>query len=31
MDKYMKAWNEVNSTYIRRVQQELGNQTITNA
>ncbi|KAK4242613.1 Tim10/DDP family zinc finger-domain-containing protein [Achaetomium macrosporum] len=31
MDKYMKAWNEVNSAYIRRVQQELSNQTISNA
>jgi import inner membrane translocase subunit TIM13 len=26
MEKYMAAWNEVNATYIRRIQQEIGNQ-----
>lgn len=31
MEKYMAAWNEVNATYIRRIQQEIGNQTISNA
>ncbi|KAL2126848.1 hypothetical protein VTI74DRAFT_135 [Chaetomium olivicolor] len=30
MEKYMAAWNEVNATYIRRIQQEVGNQTISN-
>ncbi|KAK3296018.1 Tim10/DDP family zinc finger-domain-containing protein [Chaetomium fimeti] len=30
MEKYMAAWNEVNSTYIRRIQQEIGNQGLSN-
>ncbi len=30
MEKYMAAWNEVNSTYIRRIQQEIGNNTLSN-
>ncbi len=30
MEKYMAAWNEVNATYIRRIQQEIGNQSIAN-
>ncbi|KAK1777850.1 Tim10/DDP family zinc finger-domain-containing protein [Copromyces sp. CBS 386.78] len=25
-EKYMAAWNVVNSTYLRRIQQEMGNQ-----
>ncbi|KAK4123728.1 hypothetical protein N657DRAFT_572890 [Parathielavia appendiculata] len=29
MEKYMAAWNEVNAAYIRRLQQEVGNQTIS--
>ncbi|KAK4106600.1 hypothetical protein N658DRAFT_563397 [Parathielavia hyrcaniae] len=28
MEKYMAAWNQVNLTYIRRIQQEVGNQAI---
>ncbi|AEO69341.1 uncharacterized protein THITE_121986 [Thermothielavioides terrestris NRRL 8126] len=31
MEKYMAAWNIVNATYIQRIQQEIGNQSITNA
>lgn len=27
MEKYMAAWNEVNSAYVRRVQQEVANQS----
>ncbi|KAK4459637.1 Tim10/DDP family zinc finger-domain-containing protein [Cladorrhinum samala] len=30
MEKYIAAWNEVNRTYIRRIQQEVGNQQIGN-
>lgn len=30
MEKYMAAWNEVNQTYIRRIQQEIGNQNLSN-
>lgn len=30
MEKYMAAWNEVNSSYIRRIQQEIGNQNVLN-
>ncbi len=34
MEKYIAAWNQVNATYIRRIQQEIGsqggNQDITN-
>jgi import inner membrane translocase subunit TIM13 len=30
MEKYMAAWNQVNTTYIQRIQQELGNQTMSN-
>ncbi|KAL2271693.1 hypothetical protein VTJ83DRAFT_1064 [Remersonia thermophila] len=26
MEKYIKAWNEVNAAYLRRIQQEVGNQ-----
>ncbi|KAK4232144.1 Tim10/DDP family zinc finger-domain-containing protein [Podospora fimiseda] len=26
MEKYLAAWNEVNRTYIRRIQHEVGNQ-----
>ncbi|KAJ4304442.1 protein translocase subunit [Collariella sp. IMI 366227] len=26
MEKYMAAWNVVNASYIRRIQQEMGNQ-----
>jgi import inner membrane translocase subunit TIM13 len=29
MEKYMAAWNEVNATYIRRIQQEIGNQGLS--
>ncbi|KAK3375184.1 Tim10/DDP family zinc finger-domain-containing protein [Podospora didyma] len=25
MEKYMAAWNQVNSAYLRRIQQEVGN------
>jgi import inner membrane translocase subunit TIM13 len=27
MEKYMAAWNQVNSTYLRRIQQEVGNNS----
>lgn len=30
MEKYMAAWNEVNATYLRRIQQEIGNNAFTN-
>lgn len=26
MEKYMAAWNQVNSAYINRIRQEQGNQ-----
>ncbi|GAB1320572.1 protein translocase subunit [Madurella fahalii] len=29
MEKYMAAWNQVNSTYIRRIQEEINNGTIS--
>ncbi|EOO04125.1 putative mitochondrial import inner membrane translocase subunit tim13 protein [Phaeoacremonium minimum UCRPA7] len=25
MEKYMAAWNQVNASYLRRIQQEVGN------
>jgi len=25
MEKYLAAWNQVNATYLRRIQQEVGN------
>ncbi|KAL1844051.1 hypothetical protein VTJ49DRAFT_5802 [Mycothermus thermophilus] len=29
MEKYIKAWNEVNAAYLRRIQQEVGNNNIS--
>ncbi|KAK1765668.1 putative mitochondrial import inner membrane translocase [Phialemonium atrogriseum] len=29
MEKYMAAWNQVNSAYLRRIQQEVGNNSFT--
>lgn len=29
MEKYMAAWNVVNATYIRRIQQEVGSNGIS--
>ncbi|KAH6624944.1 Tim10/DDP family zinc finger-domain-containing protein [Chaetomium sp. MPI-SDFR-AT-0129] len=26
MEKYMAAWNQINTAYVRRIQQEVGNQ-----
>ncbi|KAL2256041.1 hypothetical protein VTK26DRAFT_2285 [Humicola hyalothermophila] len=31
MEKYMASWNIVNATYIRRIQQEIGNSSFPNA
>ncbi|KAI8159687.1 Mitochondrial import inner membrane translocase subunit TIM13 [Colletotrichum sp. SAR 10_70] len=28
MDKYMAAWNQVNTAYINRIKQESGNQSL---
>ncbi|TDZ23934.1 Mitochondrial import inner membrane translocase subunit TIM13 [Colletotrichum sidae] len=28
MEKYMAAWNQVNSAYIHRIKQESGNQNL---
>ncbi|KAL2022277.1 hypothetical protein VTK56DRAFT_5675 [Thermocarpiscus australiensis] len=30
MEKYMAAWSEVNAAYIRRIQQEMNNNSIAN-
>jgi len=29
MEKYMAAWNVVNATYIRRIQQEVGSNGLS--
>ncbi|KAL1842904.1 hypothetical protein VTK73DRAFT_2973 [Phialemonium thermophilum] len=29
MEKYMAAWNQVNAAYLRRIQQEVGNSSLT--
>jgi len=28
MEKYLAAWNQVNATYLRRIQQEVGNSSL---
>lgn len=29
MEKYFAAWNQVNAAYIRRIQEEINNGTIS--
>ncbi|KAK3944678.1 putative mitochondrial import inner membrane translocase [Diplogelasinospora grovesii] len=29
MEKYMAAWNQVNKTYLQRIQQEVGNNSFS--
>ncbi|EGS20541.1 uncharacterized protein CTHT_0023740 [Thermochaetoides thermophila DSM 1495] len=31
MEKYMQAWNQVNATYIRRIQQEMANNSFSSS
>lgn len=28
MEKYMAAWNQVNAAYLRRIQQEVGSNSL---